>query len=80
MKDVNTTWRKEGRRYLFAVLSVAFVTAVSSPFNDQINSTTAALAYLLVVLFVAMVWGVWPGRTAAVLAMLCFDYFFLPPL
>ncbi len=66
--------------YLLAVLCVAFVTAACAPFNDQINSTTAALAYLLVVLFVAMLWGVGPGRTSAVLAMLCFDYFFLPPL
>jgi PAS domain S-box-containing protein len=70
--------RVEG--YLGAVLSVALVTATCAPFNDKINSTTAALAYLLAVLFVAMVWGVWPGRTSAVLAMLCFDYFFLPPL
>ncbi len=66
--------------YLGAVVSVALVTAVCAPFNDKINSTTAALAYLLAVLFVAMHWGVWAGRTAAVLAMLCFDYFFLPPL
>jgi PAS domain S-box-containing protein len=80
MELMATLLHKKVEGYLSAVLGVALVTTAFAPFQDRINSTTVALAYLLLVLFVAMLWGVWPGRITAVLAMLCFDYFFLPPL
>jgi sigma-B regulation protein RsbU (phosphoserine phosphatase) len=35
---------------------------------------------LLVVLFVATIWGRWPAMVASVLAVLCFNFFFLPPI
>jgi PAS domain S-box-containing protein len=66
--------------YLSAVLGVAIVTAILAPFHDQLNNTTVALALLLVVLFVATGWGSWPAFLAALLGMLCFNFFFLPPV
>lgn len=66
--------------YLIAVLGVAVVTALFVPFNNRVNSTTVALAFLLVVLFIATYCGSGPALLASVLAMLCFNYFFLPPL
>ena len=43
------------------------------------NATTAGLLYLLVVLGVAT-WGGWlAGMTAALAAVVCFNYFFFPP-
>ena len=66
--------------YLSAVLGIAAVTAICAPLHEHLNNTTVALAFLLVVLFVAMLWGVWPGRVAAVLGVLCFNFFFLPPI
>jgi K+-sensing histidine kinase KdpD len=66
--------------YLFAVSSVAGVTAGFAPFHEQINSTTVAFSLLLVVLFVATGWGSRPAYLASVLGMLCFNFFFLPPL
>src|SRR2546423_2847204 len=65
--------------YFIAVLGVAAVTAMLAPFNDRINSTTVALALLLVVLFTATYRGSGPALLASVLAMLCFNFFFLPP-
>ena len=56
------------------------MTAVLAPFHNQINSTTVALVLLLVVLFTATVWGSRPALVASVLAMLCFNFFFLPPV
>ena len=44
------------------------------------NPTTAALAYLLVVLFIAAAADVWLGVAASVMAALSFNYFFLPPV
>ena len=72
--------RSRAAGYVSAVLGIAAVTAIGAPFQDRLNNTTVALALLLVVLFVAMLWGSWPGRAASVLGVLCFNFFFLPPL
>jgi K+-sensing histidine kinase KdpD len=70
-----------GRRgYVIGVLGVAAVTATLAPFHKQINSTTVSLALLLVVLFTASLWGSRPAFVASVLGMLCFNFFFLPPV
>jgi len=63
-----------------AVVGSALVTAVLAPFHQQINSTTVALAFLLVVLFVALFWGSRPALLASVLGVFSLNYFFLPPL
>src|SRR5258708_22259910 len=44
------------------------------------NATTVALSYLLVVLFVASLGEVSTAAVTSVAAMLCFNYFFLPPI
>ena len=66
--------------YLSAVLGIAAVTIIAAPFYDQLNNTTVALALVLVVLFIATMWGRGPGMLASLLGMLCFNFFFLPPL
>lgn len=66
--------------YIGALLGSAVVTIALGPFQEQINSTTVALAFLLVVLFVALFWGSRPALLASVVAAVCFNYFFLPPL
>lgn len=66
--------------FLVSLLATAAVTALLILFREHINSTTIALAYLLDVLFLALFWGSGPALLASVLAVLCFNYFFLPPL
>ena len=66
--------------YLGAVLGTALVTLALGPFHEQINSTTVALGFLIVVLFSALFWGSGPALVASVLGVLCFNFFFLPPL
>ena len=68
-----------GAGYFGAVFGIAGATALLLPFRQQINSTTVALALLLVVLFVAILWGSKPALLGSVLGMLCFNFFFLPP-
>ena len=71
-----------GRRigYLVSLLGTAVLTALLVPFREQINSTTTALAYLLAVLFIALFWGSGPALVASVAGVLCFNFFFLPPV
>ena len=66
--------------YLGAVLGTALVTLALGPFHEEINSTTVALGFLIVVLFSALFWGSGPALVASVLGVLCFNFFFLPPL
>ena len=45
----------------------------------EVNPTTVALTFLLVVLLVASRWGLTIATTTAVVATLAFNYYFLPP-
>src|SRR5579862_8383938 len=45
-----------------------------------VNATTAALAYLVAILFIAAKWGLAESITGSVVAVLCFNFFFLPPV
>jgi len=45
-----------------------------------VNATTAALAYLVAILFIAARWGLVESITASVVAVLCFNFYFLPPI
>lgn len=71
--------RNKVARYLLSLAGVAAATALLMPFRGHVNQTTVALALLLVVLFVATLWGSRPAMLAAVFGMLSFNFFFLPP-
>lgn len=45
-----------------------------------VNATTAALVYLVAILFMAARWGLVESITGSILAVLCFNFFFLPPI
>ena len=45
----------------------------------SVNATTAGFAYLIGVLWIATTWGMLEALLASFVAMLCFNYFFLPP-
>jgi two-component system sensor histidine kinase KdpD len=66
-------------RYGGALLAIACATSLMLPFRAHVNATTVAVALLLAVLFVAIAFGSKPALAASVLAMLCFNFFFLPP-
>ena len=66
--------------YATAIGGIAVVTAICAPFHETLNDTTVALAYLLVVLLVATAWGSWPALMASAVGVLCFNFFFLPPV
>ncbi|MFL6254949.1 MAG: DUF4118 domain-containing protein [Pyrinomonadaceae bacterium] len=72
--------RERAAGYVLAVLGVAAATLLLKSFGGQINPTTVALALLLVVLFVAALWGSRPALVASALGVLCFNFFFLPPV
>jgi K+-sensing histidine kinase KdpD len=66
--------------YFVALFGIAAATGVLKLFGGRINSTTVALALLLVVLFVATAWGSRPAVLASLLGVVCFNFFYLPPI
>jgi two-component system sensor histidine kinase KdpD len=46
----------------------------------SVNNVTVALSFLLAVLAVSTRWGVIEGLAASVASMLCFNFFFIPPI
>jgi len=46
----------------------------------SVNNVTVALSFLLAVLGVSTAWGVIEGLAASVASMLCFNFFFIPPI
>jgi two-component system sensor histidine kinase KdpD len=63
-------------------LSLAAVAAVTAIYVVlvHVNPTTIALSYVVVILLIATRWGIAESTTASVAAVLCFNFFFLPPV
>jgi PAS domain S-box-containing protein len=55
------------------------VTFLLLPFRGQIHTTAFALIYLVLVLHVALAWGMSAAIVASLAGALAFDYFILPP-
>jgi two-component system, OmpR family, sensor histidine kinase KdpD len=65
-------------RVVASIGAVALITAVYAAVL-HVNPTTVALSYLVAILMIATGWGIVEATTASVLAVLCFNFFFLPP-
>ena len=65
--------------YAVAALSVVVLTLLLKMVGTHVNAATVSLALLLNVLFIATRWGSLPALFTSILAMLCFNFFFLPP-
>jgi two-component system, OmpR family, sensor histidine kinase KdpD len=66
-------------RIAVAVGTVGAITALYYKFFE-VNPTTIALSYLLAILTIATAWGILEATIASVLAMVCFNFYFLPPV
>ena len=66
-------------RFAALLAGVAAITALYT-LVLQVNPTTVALTYLVGILFVASTWGLVEATVASIAAVLCFNFFFLPPV
>src|SRR5712691_5028366 len=82
-EDSLATWRSfypdlghlAGAGAAVAAVTIAYVTWLHIA-----NATTVALSFLLIVLVVAATSRLWIAVTTSVAAMLCFNFFFFPPV
>ena len=77
-------WKAPARKnllgYIAAVVVIAAATFALQSLGGHTNSTTVALTFLLIILFLATAWGSKPAILAALLAAGCLNFFFLPPV
>jgi K+-sensing histidine kinase KdpD len=66
-------------RFGISAAAVLLATIGLEQLADHVNATTVALLLLLIVLSSATFFGRNPALLASFVAMLCFNYFFLPP-
>ena len=67
-------------RYSLSVSAILLLALVLIALETQVNTTTVALVLLLAVLSSATFFGRNPALLASFVAMLCFNYFFIPPV
>src|SRR5206468_2508534 len=70
------------RLILRSAASIAGVIAITYAARSliEVNATTVAFSYLLLVLLIASTWGFVESVCAAVVGTLAFNFFFLPPV
>lgn len=68
------------RRTLTSTVCLAFLVFALAPLQGIVNTTTIGFALLLGVLFSAVHMGSRPALAASVVAMLGYNFFFLPPI
>jgi two-component system sensor histidine kinase KdpD len=66
-------------RILASLVLIAAITLVCFRLIP-VNATTTGFFYLVAILMIATVWGLVESTLASIAAMLCFNYFFLPPV
>ena len=66
-------------RLLVCVASVAAVTYAGF-YVFHVNALVTGFALILIVLIVAGRWGLFESMATSIVAMLCLDYYFLPPI
>jgi two-component system sensor histidine kinase KdpD len=84
--ELNVTIQKLGARFgmralrfagaLAGIAAITFFCANVIP----LSAATAGFFYLVLIAVIAARWGLLEGAAASAAALLCFDYYFLPPL
>ncbi|MGB7294445.1 MAG: DUF4118 domain-containing protein [Candidatus Aminicenantales bacterium] len=65
--------------YLKSILMIIIVSLLGSLLQHTIALTNLAMLYILVVVITAIRWGKRPSLAAAILSVVVFDFFFVPP-
>lgn len=76
---MSASWKVPALAAAAGLAGVATVTAVLSQ-RLSVNASTAGFFYLMVVLGVATAGGFWVSAIVSMAAMVCYNYFFLPPV
>jgi two-component system sensor histidine kinase KdpD len=74
--------RKTGRLTVRLLLALGLVAAMTYVFVRviDVNATSVGFFYLVAILVIATAWGLAEATASSILAMLCFNFYFFPPV
>ncbi|WP_115995576.1 ATP-binding protein [Cohnella lupini] len=75
---LQSMWSK-WKAYVYISLLIILITALFSQFGNEFDRVNVALVFLCPVLLSAVNWGIRPSFYSAVVGLLAFDIFFVPP-
>ncbi len=78
-EDPSEEMPERWRAYLGASLCVVLTTAATAPVLRALGLTNSVMLLLLAAVLAAYRFGPGPGTFAAILSVLCFDFFYVPP-
>jgi two-component system, OmpR family, sensor histidine kinase KdpD len=82
-KTVRTAEKSEPfdpRPYIVTLFAVAAATGISRLILPVVGIENIDLIFITVVVVIAARYGLWPSLAASILASLCYNFFFLPPI
>ena len=82
-KTVHTAERIEPfdpRPYIVTLIAVAIAVGIGMLIQPRLGIENVDLVFITVVVGVAVRYGLWPSLLASVIASLCYNFFFLPPI
>ncbi|MFH0810687.1 MAG: sensor histidine kinase KdpD [Pseudomonadota bacterium] len=72
-------WGRERHGYGLSAVLVAAATLLGAAASSFLSPTNLVMIYLLAVVYSALKSGFWPAIVTALLSVLAFDFFFVPP-
>src|SRR5690349_8127415 len=82
-KTVRTAEKSEPfdpRPYIVTLFAVAAATGISTLILPVVGIENIDLIFITVVVVIAARYGLWPSLAASIVASLCYNFFFLPPI
>ena len=80
MRTADETARFDPRPYAVALVAVAAALGVSEVIEPWFGIENVDLVFLTAVVGIAVRYGLWPSLFASVVASLCYNFFFMPPI
>ncbi|MGB6766550.1 MAG: sensor histidine kinase KdpD, partial [Methyloceanibacter sp.] len=68
------------RPYVVAIVAVAAALGVGKVIQSRLGIENVDLVFLTAVVGIAVRYGLWPSLFASIVASLCYNFFFLPPV
>jgi two-component system, OmpR family, sensor histidine kinase KdpD len=78
-RRVRLSRRRQAVGFLLALVGIPLLTLALVPLRTHINLSTDMMLYLVLVIVVAVVGGLWPALLAAVVASLAVNWYFTEP-
>ena len=80
VRSADQTEPFDPRPYIVTLIAVAAATGIGRLIQPVVGIENIDLIFMSVVVIIAVRYGLWPSLVASIVASLCYNFFFLPPI